>query len=111
MKYVEPAPAGRGDLADAIASGDGPLIVSTLLGVVMSDPDWHWLQEQCFELLDHREVEVRAAAAISLGHIARLHGRLDRHRAVRSLELLRHAEPALAGRVEDALDDIEMFAK
>jgi hypothetical protein len=52
---------------------------------------------------------VRGVAATCAGHIARLHGALDTNRIVPLIERLA-SDPRTIGRVEDALEDIEMFA-
>ncbi|HYW08061.1 MAG TPA: hypothetical protein VE913_13955, partial [Longimicrobium sp.] len=58
--------------------------------------------------LRHPDVWVRRTAATSLGHIARVHGRLTVDRAIPELlQLL--ANPEVRGHAEDALSDIEIF--
>lgn len=47
-------------------------------------------------------------AATCLGHIARVHGRLDEDKVVVALRE-RLSDKEIVGRVVDALEDIEMF--
>ena len=108
MKYEEPAPMSREDAARALHSLNSEEACTALLSIALHDPDWRWAQEQCLRSLQHSPEQVRALAVTCLGHVARIHGHLDMERVLPMLAELR-TNPALAGRVEDALDDIEMF--
>jgi hypothetical protein len=108
MKYEQPAPMSRDDAERALQSPDPEEICAALLASALHDPDWRWVQEQCLLGLQHSSEQVRALALTCLGHVARIHGHLDMERVLPVLTELR-AHPALAGRVEDVLDDIEMF--
>lgn len=108
MEYEEIAPSTRGQLAAALLAGDSDKIVPALLGVLLNDPDWEWLQDKCLELLGMKDVRVQRAALLGLGHVARLHRRLDVERVRTALRAIA-SRPELAGDVEDALEDIELF--
>ncbi len=97
----------RDALRAALVQGDPADIGRSLLAVVNADPDRLWLESECLELLGHPDAEVRGLAATSIGHIARIHGRLRSQ----TIEQLRTAmrDPAISGRVEDALADLAMF--
>lgn len=110
MKYEEPAPMSRADAERALQSPDPDAVGAALLASALHDPDWRWVQEQCLRHLQHGSEQVRALAVTCLGHLARIHGHLDTERVLPALDALR-AHPVLAGRVEDALDDIEMFVE
>lgn len=111
MKYVEPRPADRETLAAAIDGGDGQTIAQALLGVTYNDPDPEWVQDMCLHLIaDHPDTGVRAIAITCLGHLARIHGRLDVGKVRPVLSALR-ADPDLGGRAEDALDDVDRFVR
>lgn len=109
MEYREPTAMTRSAFSAAVLSDDGPRIAEALVGLVHNEPDGEWLQEVCSRLLDHRQPVVRAAGVTALGHVARLHRSLDQDQVRHRLEQLSQSEPELAGRIEDALDDIEMF--
>lgn len=108
MEYVNPQPARRTELARALSEGDTAGIAQALVGLVWHDPDWKWLQEQCVSRLDHPDDDIRGLAITSLGHIARIHGKIDRATVEGHLRPLLN-DPDLAGRVHDALDDIDTF--
>ncbi len=108
MKYEESAPMSREDATRALHSPNPEETCMALLSIALHEPDWRWAQEQCLRSLQHASEQVRALALTCLGHVARIHGHLDMERVLPALvELRTHA--SLAGRVEDALDDIEMF--
>jgi hypothetical protein len=62
-------------------------------------------------LLDHQNDDVAAAAATSLGHLARLHGSLTDERLARLRLGVAADRPSIRGRALDALDDVAMFAR
>lgn len=106
-RYEEPAPASREDLETAVAAGDPAAISRTMLGVI-EDDDVDWLTQTLLDLAGHESHEVRATAISSLGHVARIHGQIDRDRVLPRLRDL-GSDPLLRGRVDDAIDDIEHF--
>ena len=83
---------------------------AALVAVSLSEPDGAWVQDHCMRLLDSPDPQLRALAATSLGHVARIHPHLDHARAVAALERLRQDEAA-AGAAEDALEDIALFTQ
>ena len=54
------------------------LICFALLSMAFYEADWKWAQGQCLHFLEHSDVNVRAMAVTSLGHIARIHRNLER---------------------------------
>lgn len=108
VQYEEPVLMSHEDAERALQSTNPEETCAALLSIALHDPDWRWAQEQCLRCLQHASEQVRALAPTCLGHVARIHGHLDMERVLPVLtEFRRH--PALAGRVEDALDDIVMF--
>lgn len=108
--YHEIVPIERGDAERALASGDSSRISDALLRSAYHDRDWRWVQAQCLWLLEHDDPNVRALAATCIGHLARIHGSVDRDVVIPALERVA-ADPALTARVEDALSDIEIFVR
>ncbi|AVT32614.1 hypothetical protein C6361_27680 [Plantactinospora sp. BC1] len=72
------------------------------------DGDWRQSQQLYLALLDHDDHQVQALAATCLGHLARVHRRLDEDRVVVALRQARR-RPHVRGTVTDALEDIELF--
>lgn len=109
MEYKDPRPLNRSEAEAALRSDDAMEIATAVVSVALHDPDWQWAQDQAMRLLAHPDPGIRGVAATSLGHIARLHGRLDPH-AIEALRgLLQDAE--VSGRAADALEDVERFGR
>jgi hypothetical protein len=85
-------------------------IVRALLGVTYHDPDWEWVQDRCLDFLDSPMPDVRNTAITCLGHLARIHKKLDRPKVLAALAG-KLSDPQCSGRAEDAMEDIEMYAK
>ncbi|NIF17191.1 hypothetical protein [Pantoea sp. Cy-639] len=73
--------------------------------------DADWVLDKCKELIDNDvEVDVRNLAVICIGHTARLHGEINVAK-VKPILTMVSKDPELAGNVQDAIDDIEIFTK
>ncbi|PYC73334.1 hypothetical protein C7C45_06510 [Micromonospora arborensis] len=79
-----------------------------MVGLALHDADWRWCQDFYLRVLDHPEEDVRATAAICLGHLARIHHQLDTDIVLPALRA-RLRDPEVGGTVEDAIADIEQF--
>jgi hypothetical protein len=91
-----------------LKEGDTRSRIEGLLSLSIYDPDWRSVQELCLQHLRDSDPDVVATAVLGLAHIARRQRDLDIDRVIPELERLR-SNPKLAGRVEDALDDIRIF--
>ncbi|MFY1958364.1 HEAT repeat domain-containing protein [Achromobacter xylosoxidans] len=108
MKYVPPRSFLRTSAEDALASADVNVICEALVSIAFGSPDWRWAQDTCLSFLRNENPALRRLAATCLGHIARIHGQLDKEAVVPALrECLQ--DPEIVGKVEDALDDIRLF--
>lgn len=83
---------------------------TTLVRVAFHEPDYVWAQDCCLRFCNHEDSEVRGVAAICLGHIARIHRKLDIKKVMPVLRRLLK-EKLIAGQVEDALDDIKRYVR
>lgn len=92
----------------ALDSGDPREISLALLRLALHGPDWKRAEELAREHGTHPDVMVRRNAATSLGHIARVHGRMDVDASLRLLHAMRE-DPEVADWADAALDDFEMF--
>lgn len=108
MQYEELAPIERSDAAAELASNDWERVSVALLRLSLYDPDPVWLEDTVLPYTRHGHSWVRGVAATCLGHVARIHGRLNLEKCLPAIrELLDNDETK--GNAEDALDDIEMF--
>jgi len=108
MQYEEIDPISRSDAMAALGSANPRDICKALVRLAIHDPDLQWVQSLCIELTKHATVEVQSTAILCLGHLARIHKALDLEKVVPLLIELRK-DPLLSGRVDDAMDDIEIF--
>ncbi|MBH0777018.1 hypothetical protein [Nocardia bovistercoris] len=108
--YQRLDPIERDEATALLESAEGPVVVETILRLALHDPDGEWVTERALALIDNPSADVRNSAATALGHIARIHRGIDRERVVPTLQRLLD-DPETAGRAEDALDDIAMFAR
>ncbi|WP_165975970.1 hypothetical protein [Actinomadura rubrisoli] len=108
MRYEEIPDLTREDLENALLRQDDEAAQNALLSLALHGHDWKWVQDQCLGLLNNPSQPLRSTAVICLGHIARIHKKLDLDRV---LPALRHAlnDPQTAGYAEQAIDDIELF--
>ncbi|NQE68454.1 hypothetical protein NG2371_02912 [Nocardia gamkensis] len=91
-------------------SGDGTAVREAILSVALQVPDAAWVTDRALRLVDSPDFGVRAAAVTAVGHLARIHRAIDEERVVPVLRPMSN-EPEIAGRVEDALDDIAVFVR
>jgi hypothetical protein len=110
MRYEEPTPMSREEVAAAVASADPPIVCRALVSVALHDPDWEYAESLALQHVRDASPDVRRAAVTSLGHVARIHRKLHTDRVLPVLdELARDAE--LAGTVFDVRDDIATFLR
>ncbi len=107
-EFRNPPEMDRNVTIRILSQGTNEEICDALVSLALHDEDWKWSQDQCLFFLDHSAPDVRAVAASCLGHIARIHRQLDRDIVESSLE--KHlSDENIAGNVQDALDDIQIF--
>ena len=107
-KYREVFPNERADLERLLGSGNEEAIMEALVSAAFYDPEWKWVQTTCLRFLDHPDKRVRCSAATCLGHVARIHRRLDIEIIVPRLIAL-SGDPSIRPHAETALDDINHF--
>ena len=106
--YQEASPISREDAEIAFSSGVSERICDALVRVTFNDSDWRWIQEKCLLFINSSYPDVRGLAVTCLGHLARIHRKLDLKKVLPLLKNLRN-DAEVSGRVEDAFDDIETF--
>jgi len=108
MRYEEVRPVSRDEADAAFSSGSPEAISRALVSIAYHDDDWRWVQDTCIAFTNYPDPQVSGLAVTCLGHLARIHGTLDMEKVLPVLQKLR-SDPKIAGRVDDALDDIEMY--
>ena len=109
MRRYQDVPAMTRDEAEAfLMNGTEQQLCKTLVSIALHDPDWQWVQARCLHFARHQSAAVRSVAALSLGHLARIHRVLDADAVLPVLHELART-PDTRGQAEDALDDIRIF--
>lgn len=109
MRYFQDIqPISKTDASKIFSSGNSEEICNALVAIAFYENDWRWAQNMCLELLENNDVGIRGLSATCLGHIARIHEKIDVDKVVNALRNhLTNSE--IKGQVEDALDDINTF--
>ena len=96
----------------AIKNDEVEILRLAALSAAMNSGDGPWAESICYELAAHPDDNVRGNALLSLGHIARIFGTLDRGRAIRTLRLsLQDPNEFVRGQAYDGLEDVKWFIK
>lgn len=75
--YDSLLPLDKSEALGIIAAGDPAAIGTALLRLALHEADWRFVQDLCITLSDNPDVWVRRNCATALGHLARIHRRLD----------------------------------
>ena len=108
MEYKNIEPIDKQTAEDAFESQKTEAICYALVAVAFYEQDWKWVQDKCLYFLQSNNPTVSGLAATCLGHVARIHRQLERRKVIDALRSLPE-DSQIAGRVEDALDDIKMW--
>lgn len=109
MRYEELPPISRSDFRDACEAGDSRNRTEAILRLALHDDDPMFIEQAIVDGLEDGDFGVRRAAVLSIGHLARLHGSVTEVMLARLNSLA--SDPAMAGTVSDALDDISIFVR
>lgn len=100
------------NIIKALSSGNADAISHALLSAALYSKDATWAEGLAYRLIDHAEPIVRGSALLSLAHIARLHGTLDRQRAIDVLRTAKNdRDEFVRGQAYDALEDVQHYIK
>jgi hypothetical protein len=108
MKYEQPRPRSRDELASDLSSDDPHRVATAIIAAALHENDRRYVEDLIVQLLEHPDAWVRGASAIAAGHIARIHRSLDIDRIVPMINRLLK-DSRTSGKAQDALDDILMF--
>jgi hypothetical protein len=109
-RYYNVFPVDKVSAERIFASEDVEQICHAMVAVALHEKDWKWVQDKCLTFFMKDNPDISGLAAICLGHLARIHGQLEKDKVTSTLRS-RLNDSAIAGRIEDALDDIEMFTR
>jgi hypothetical protein len=96
------------EIEKKLRSKDSTIVINTLLEITFHNQNWEWVQDLCIELLENKNPDIKGLAVTCIGHIARIHGTIDKEKVLKAFES-RKNDHTINGRIEDAIDDINMF--
>jgi HEAT repeat protein len=110
FRYTSIDPISRKDATAAVSSGNQDELGLVALAVALHEPDVNWAQTFLISLVGNESPVVRGNAVQGLGHLARLHGKLDvviaRPVVVAALA---DPDPYVRGQAENAQDDLKVY--
>ncbi len=109
LRYHDIGPLSHSEAEAIFDSGDVRQMATALVALGLHDHDWKWVQEQCLRFLSHESEVMVSAAIVSLGHTARINRTIDKDVVLPALQSVA-VDPRFTGKVQDALDDIDLFA-
>ena len=110
LKYHDIGPVSHAEAEAIFDRGDVKQMATTLVALGLHDHDSTWVQQQCVRFLSHESEAMVSAAIVSLGHTARVNRTINKDVVLPALQSVA-LDPRFAGKVLDALDDINLFAK
>lgn len=110
--YEEIARMSKREINKSIASGNSREQSRAVLSAALYTGDGEWAEKLAYRLIDHSDAAVRGNAFLSLGHIARVHGTLDRQRAIDVLRVATNdRDEFVRGTAGAVLEDVEHYIK
>jgi hypothetical protein len=110
MKYETIEPISKDRAERLLAKDHCETICRTLVRVAMFEADRPWAQNQCLRFATHKDSFVRGVAATCLGHLARIHGKIDEDEVIPVVrQLLQDKDPLTRAKAEDAISDFSIF--
>jgi hypothetical protein len=108
LLYQDPS-TSHDEATRLLASEVDANVIAALVSIGLNEKDRIWAQNTCLQYLASETESIAASAITALGHIARRHCEFDRETVLPALDQVKHKFPLLAGVVEDAIDDIDLF--
>src|ERR1700752_335024 len=108
MRYEAIPELSVGDVEAAILRNEPEELLVAVLSAALHGSSLKWAEGVCRKLSAHAHFKVRGNAILCFGHLARIHGRLDRSAVVPIIEAgLVDANEYVRGQAEAAANDVE----
>lgn len=108
MQYQQPRRYSAAEAEEVFRAEDPHSIAEALISGSLQLPDREWTERWLIHFSTHPHADVRRAAALALGHLARLHGEVSPQAVAVITRLIE--DPELSGAAADAIDDVKVFA-
>lgn len=100
------------DITKNLGSNDTEIVLHAILSAALYSGDGHWAEKIAYKFIDHENPFVRGNALLALAHIARIHGTIDRSRAIDVSRVARYDKDAFVrGHAEDCLEEVQHWIK
>jgi hypothetical protein len=110
LTFDNPPPFSRPESEAVLFGDDAEAAADQLVAITLSGADRSWVQSHCLRLSVHPLPNLRRLAGVCLGHLARLHGELDREQALVILgRLKKDADPYVRAALDDVVSDVVRF--
>jgi hypothetical protein len=96
-------------ILEQLKSNKVSIVTNALLYATFNFNDWVWVQDECLKLVNNQNIDIKGLSVTCLGHLARIHSSIDKEKVLPIL-FIKLNDKDISGRVQDALDDIKMFA-
>lgn len=107
-KFQQSLPISKDEAERALSSSSAEVVSDAIIRVAFWEKDWPWAEARCLSLLKDHRSQVRGAALIAIGHLARLHHCLHLEVVLPAVRELANDQDC-GGIVLDVLDDIASF--
>lgn len=99
------------ELEQQLKSVDKDVVIDALMYLCFNINDPEWIQDRCIEAIEcGGDEDIRGLGITCIGHVARMHSQINKDKVMPALKRLL-CDDSLSGRAQDALDDIDTFAK
>lgn len=99
----------RQELEAMLESKNDNVVVDALMYLCFNINDQQWVLQKCIDAIKFGiNDDIKGLGITCIGHVARIYKEIDKDKIIPFLES-RLQDASLAGRVQDALDDISKF--
>lgn len=110
MKYEPIERRNKGEIESAISRNDPDELLCGVLSAALYSHDGAWAEDICLRLSSHEHFNVRGNAILGFGHIARIHGKLNKTKVKPVIEAaFKDQSDYVRGQADAAADDVEFF--
>ena len=112
MKYDPIELQGKEEIEAAISRDNADELLQAVLSAALYSEDGPWAEEICVRLSGHKHFNVRGNAILGLGHIARIHRKLNEVKVKPLIQAgLSDESDYVRKQADAAADDVELFLK
>lgn len=112
MRYEPIKKYSEAEINKAIADNNTDELFYAVLSVALYSDDFEYAEKICIQLSNHEHFNVRGNAIQGFGHIARIHGKLNKGKTKPIIEnALQDENEYIRGNANDAKDNTKLFLK